>query len=228
MSRCIHFIYLGIFAVFLGCEPRERQFEAEAHTVFGLMRMVESYEIDYPGTRITNLTQVFSGLNRDYPYQWHTRFKPYGKHAGFTNSFFEKYVFFQKGITNSLVGGEILFMNATPYPTAYNEMQRTVVVKASDGYFRVLLLEDRVQLMLKESGIAEPKPLRMPAPPPAPPENNPMTLRTQISRFFMRVAAFIGISQHWLLLRNITFFAFVGAGSALTAYLVLERVRRRK
>ena len=173
-----------------GCEHRDQQFELEARTVFGLMNMLRWYESDNPGVQVTNLSQLFWGLNRDYPYAWDKQFRMFGKDAGFRNSFFERYVFFPAGITNSHFDGQLVFMNAQPYPEARGGMERTVVFKAAGGYYRRTLGEERVQQLFKDAGIDEPRPLEMPPPPPAP-------LDTRYSPSFVaRVRGFVlGILQ---------------------------------
>lgn len=225
-QKAFNLFLCSIVSVLAGCEPRQKQFEVEARTVFGLIKMLESYELEHPGVPITNLSQVFSGLEREYPHNWHKQLNAFGKFAGFTNSFYERYVFFPSGVTNSRIGGELVCMNAIPYPAPYNEMNRSLVAKAANRYFRVPLREEQIQHLLKEANIPEPKPVPMPAP-PAPPATEPMAFSTKVSRFFMRLAGYLGISEHWLLLRNATFLVVVVGIFALGGYLLFSRVRRR-
>lgn len=160
-------IFIGCLSA---CSSEEQQHTIEAQTIFGVLRLLPLYEHSYPGVQITNLAQVIAGLQRDYPYGWHERLKRFGKYAGFTNSIFEKYVFFPPGITNAKFEGELLLMNAVPYPNAYGEMERTIISKTKDVHHRRTLPEDRIQHLFKETGIAEPKPTPMPSPPAIPPE----------------------------------------------------------
>lgn len=213
-----------------GCSRESPQFEAEGQTINEIFRLLPIYVAEHPDIRIVSAEQLLTnhtGIVGDYPHQWHRRFQRYGRHAGFTNSVYEKYVFFAPGIRNSKIEGELFLMNAAPYPGSTGEMQRKVVSKTSDSFHCQTFSEQTVQLMLKESGIAEPKPIRMPTPPPAPPEAAPMPFSTKVSRFFMRVADYAGISGHWLLLRNITIGAGMVALALLGAYLWFSRTRRR-
>jgi len=127
------------------------------------------YTYEHPGIRITNLPQVFIAAEQGYPQQWHGRFETFGKQAGFTNSFYEKYAFFSPGITNPWMEGELVLMNARPYPGPEDKLLRNVVSRSGNRYFRQSLSETAIQRFLKESSVAEPKPVPMPPPPPDPP-----------------------------------------------------------
>ncbi len=220
-----HIVWLLVLVLPTGCERKQRQFEAEAQTIFSLIKMVESYQIDHLDVRITNFGQVFAGLGKEYPHVWHAQFQAFGTHAGFTNSFFEKYVFLPTGITNRRIEGEILFMNARPYPGPDREMKRTLVAKEIDGFVRQSFSENTIQKILSESGVIEPKPMPMP-PPPAPPDRPPMPVSAKVSRFFMRVADFVGLSGHWLTLRNATFLTSLAAMLVMGGFLWASRSRR--
>lgn len=209
-----------------GCSPAEKQHTVEAQTIFGVIRLLPIYEHSYPAVPITNLAQMITGLERDYPYGWHQGLMRFGKYAGFTNSIYEKYIFFPPGVTNPKFEGELLLMNARPYPSANGKMGRTVVSKAAGIYHRNVLREERIQQVFKEAGIVEPKAVTMP-PPPVPLKEEPIPISIKVSRFFMKAADFLGISQHWLLLRNATVVASLVMFTWLGGYLLFSRVRRR-
>jgi hypothetical protein len=168
--------------------------------------------------RITNLAQLFVVAKRDYPHEWHYRFQRFGKNAGFTNSFFEKYVFFPSGVTHPRLEGDFYFMNARPYPGPDGEMQRTIVFKAADGYRRVVLGEDYVQRILKEAGVTEPEPVAMPPPqlsafrPPSRP-----SIFVRLRNHFLGFAHGIGLRDPltlvlWYAFLTVPFFLLLLAG----------------
>jgi hypothetical protein len=163
---------LGMALLLCSCEHRVKQFEAEAHAIFGLQNLLKEYEAVYPGVRVTNVSQLFIDLDRSYPHEWHQQFNGFGNTAGFTNSIYEKYVFFPSGITNPKFEGELLLMNAKPYPSPKGEMERSLVSKSAGVHHWITLREDRIQQFFKEAGIAEPKPVVMSPPSPAPPETD--------------------------------------------------------
>ncbi len=209
----------------LGCAPDEKQHVVESQVIFGILRLLPIFEHSHPGVQMTNLAQVVAGLDRDYPYGWHEQLLRFGKRAGFSNSIYEKYVFFPPGLTNRLFEGELVMMNAEPYPDAAGEMGRTLISKEGGVFFRQSIREARVQQLFKDGNVLEPKPMPMP-PPPAPPDRPPMPVSAKVSRFFMRVADFVGLSGHWLTLRNATFLTSLAAMLVMGGFLWASRSRR--
>jgi len=151
-----------------GCRRKEKQFTAEAQTARSIMLLLEWHELEKPGVRATNLAHVFADINKLYPYDWHQRFKRFGKYAGFQNSIFEKYVFLPPGKTNRYVDGEIIAVNAQPYPSP-DGPERIIISRVGPGpkqYRYYSYKEERIPGIIGDI----PKPQPMPAPPPAPPE----------------------------------------------------------
>ena len=163
-------LWLAVLAcgLFSGCEKQEKQNTAEAQTVLGTMRILKDYDLAHPGVRVTNLSQLFPVGDQIYPHHWHRRFAAFGKSAGFTNSIYEKYVFFRPGVTSRWMEGDVVFMNTSPYPGP-DGLKRSMVSKGAGVYHWKTLSEDQVQRLLKESGITEPRPAVFPPPPPEPP-----------------------------------------------------------
>jgi hypothetical protein len=162
--------------VIASCSHREQQSEAESRTINEIFRLLPVFVAEHPGVRIISIEQLLTNHTRqvgDYPHQWHNRFKQFGKHGGFTNSVYEKYAFFPPGIHTSRIEGELLFINAKPFPGPRGEMERIVVAMAPDGFVRRSMSEETVQLLFREIEITEPKPIPMPPPPLAPPEMEP-------------------------------------------------------
>jgi hypothetical protein len=184
------------------------QYEAEAKAIFGIMRMLAHYDLEHPNARPTNLSQLFLVSEQDYPYEWGRQFRTYGNNAGFTNSIYEKYVFFPPGITNRRVTGEIVLMNAHPYPANNGELQRTIVSKSAEGYHREPIGEDLIQTLFKEAGVVVPKPPLAPRPPLAPPQ---IELKEPL---FSRIR---GRFLEFLQLNGIS-----GSAAAATWYIVLS------
>ena len=65
---------------------------------------------------------------------WHDRFRRFGKRAGFKNSIYEKYIFFPPGMRSKGLPGEVVMMNAMPYPGPEGELRRTIVFLADGKY----------------------------------------------------------------------------------------------
>ena len=187
----------------IGCNGDADQAEAEALAARELSRCLETYTIYHPGARPTNLSQLYDGINRQYPYHLHERFLPFGKRKGFSNSFYEKYVFPAPGVTNPFMGavGEVLFLNAQPYKDGRGTMKRRVFVETSKGYMLVTLPEDVVQQVFWLSKREIPKPSPMPRPPPKPTED-PAPSYTSAQRLRMLLATIaeeMGLGRgHWL------------------------------
>jgi hypothetical protein len=161
----------------------------ETRTLHWVHKWVGLYEAKFPGVTITNLEQVYRGLNREYPHSAHDDFRPYGKHAGFKTSFFEKYVFFPPGNTSHVAQGEVHFMNAQPFPLRGSGMGRRVVRRNA----RFAMKEERVQQMLAEDGL---KPLALGTislPPPRPPEPE-IPFQFRIQEKFWRACGKLGLS----------------------------------
>jgi hypothetical protein len=198
----------GLAFLLWGCQRDEarQQYSIEGRTVGRIINLLQLHDAK-PGTPVTNLAQAFADLDVDYPHTWHRQFKAFGKHAGFTNSFFEKYIFFPPGITNYWIDGELLFMNAKPYPGPRGEVMRTVISKGGKVYYHQVFLEERVQQIFKEASIAIPKVTPMPAV-PAPPEAKrvwevsrpetrefPLWVRMQLG--IMDLCQWLGVNPSW-------------------------------
>jgi hypothetical protein len=195
-----------------------RQYVVEAQTISFIYRAYNQQE------PITNLMQVFTERGPYYPHDLDAKFRAYGKHAGFTNSFYEKYIFFPPGLTNRHFKGELLFMNAKPYPAPHDEMQRQIVSWAAGQFYTRPCSEKAVQQMFREMGIQEPKPEAMP-PPPAPPpgfgKREPLTDRFWY--WFITITSAWGVTQeaYWVLL-------FLMAAVPLLLLILLARWLSRR
>jgi len=176
----------------LSCSRRPSQEEMEAQTLRWVDKWVRLYEVKFPGITITNLDQVYRGLDRAYPHSVHDELKPYGKHAGFKTSFFEKYVFFPLGNTSHWAQGEVAYMNAQPFPLREgNGMGRRLVFRNSSYRYHTMS-EERVQRMLTEDGL-KPLPLgTISLPPPRPPEPE-IPFHFRIQEKFWRACGKLGL-----------------------------------
>jgi hypothetical protein len=216
-----------VLLVLAGCTPKRTQYQAEGRTALDIITFLKVYELRHPEMRPTNLFQVFVGVNKHYPHFLHDRFVPFGVQAGFTNSFYEKYVFPAPGVTNRLIKGEVLLLNAEPYRDGYGDLVREVISKTSDGYQRNTLSERTVQELFKEASAKIPDPTPMPAPPTAPAADryeDDAARRT--SRFFVRLAEYLGLDGRtgWILQ-----YATLGLGIvAIAALLVWSRPFSRR
>ena len=155
-----------------GCRERPAQVAVKQQTLQRLTGLLRFYDIDFPGVRPTNFSQVFLDLQRPYPHGIDSQFRAFGAHAGFTNSFYEKYIFLPPGLSHRMIEGEILLLNAQPFPDRDGKLGRMVLSKLGAGHasYRInWILEPRIQQIFQEAGIKVPKPPLMLPPPPEPP-----------------------------------------------------------
>jgi hypothetical protein len=179
------FLMVGLSA----CREQTTQISEEHRAINRLMPLLSFYEADFPGVRVTNLAQVFH--DRPYPYGLEEIFRAFEGNAGFTNSFYEKYAFPSGVVTNHYVEGEILFLNAAPFPNRKGQLGRMVVSKpaTSNAVHRIMWLsEDGVQKVFAEAGVEIPKPPSMPQP-PAKPALEPPDKEMQPPPFFKITSA---------------------------------------
>jgi hypothetical protein len=196
----------------IGCQKRETQYAMENRAgkhLAGLLGMYDALENPRP----TNLAQVYETFRSPYPYDWHKSFRRFGKQAGFENSFFEKYIFLPAGVTNRWIPGEIVMMNARPFEANRKQKHRGVFSKIGSQYGWNSLSEERIQQLLRDAGISEPKPMSM-SPPPAEPidefsrEFPPESLVTRISNVIIFWGTSVGLSSSSaVVFRHIIFFS---------------------
>jgi hypothetical protein len=166
---------LGVlFAVTLiGCDRKLMKLRKLEGTSAGVMQQfLDLYEAQNPGIAITNLPQVFNGtmeLGRwgsKHPAFFDLEFRKFGKYAGFTNSFYEKYVRVPPFVTNRAFPREPIFMNAQPVPDYDGGYGRYVVWREGPQYHRNNFVpEEQIQEAFRRAGVAIPKPTPMPKPP---------------------------------------------------------------
>src|SRR5829696_3762387 len=167
------FVGLAGLVVMSGCGRRVAKLnELEQNAAAAIERGLMYYEGLYPGVAITNLPQVFEGATRLD--QWHILhparldldFQKFGKDAGFTNSFYEKYVRVPPGITNRAFPKEAVFMNALPVPDYEGGFGRYVIWREGpQDYRNNWAPESQIQEAFKRAGIPIPRPTPMPKPP---------------------------------------------------------------
>jgi hypothetical protein len=210
MSRsCLSLLILAVvMASFSGCAKREPQSTLEHQTVIAIANMLMTYEFRHPSVHVTNLAQIYTGLNKPYPHRWHHQFARYGKDAGFTNSFYGRYVFLPAGLTNRFVEGELVMMNAVPFPDSTGRLGRMVLSRVGGTYqqwrFRWFAEQD-VQSLFAQLGTTIPKPQVMP---PAPHEGKrvwevsrpetrefPLWMRMQLG--IMDLCQWLGVNPSW-------------------------------
>jgi len=122
---------VSMIAVAAGCNPAPPpQAAREAQAAAAVRAAIIFYENDFPGRQLTNLAQVFEHTSASaYPHYLDRWFRPYGNKAGFTNSFYEKYVFVPRGIIDARVPGEILLVSSQPFPDRQGHMNRVIVFR---------------------------------------------------------------------------------------------------
>jgi hypothetical protein len=174
------------------CSRHPSQQAMEAQTLKWVDKWVQLYEVRFPGVTITNLEQVYHGLNRSYPHSVHDDFKPYGKYAGFNTSFFEKYVFFSPGTTSRWAEGEVVYMNAQPFPLSTETgMGRKLVLRNATVRQRTMN-EELIKEMLAENGV-KPLPLGSISPRPGQTLEPEVGFHLRLHDKFVRVCYNLGL-----------------------------------
>jgi hypothetical protein len=213
-----------------GCDRPKRQYELEGHAAKDITKVLSVYD-SLARPPVTNLAQVFASLEIDYPYFWHERFVPFGKQAGFSNSFFEKYVVLPRGITNRWVHGEIFMMNAKPFGDHQGALERGVFSKVDRQYAWQVVPEDEIQAMLRETGISEPTPQPMPSPPPKPKHpfaDSEPSILTELSNVIVAWGLWLGLSERGALVFRHAVFAAPFILLPLLAMFVWRRTRSKR
>ena len=194
MQRRTALLCVLLGAVFSGissCDRKTQELrELEAEAAGAIYRALDRYEALNPTTEVTNLPQVF---NVTQLRRWHVlhpalfdqEFRKFGQYAGFTNSFYEKYVRVPATVTNRAFPSEARFMNAQPVPDYEGRFGRYVIWREGPQYHRSSWVpEDQIQEAFRRAGLAVPKPTPMPKPPV--PEGRPYSapLSARVRLFF--------------------------------------------
>jgi hypothetical protein len=213
-----------------GCRQRRSQITEEYEAARAVANMLQIYEWDHPNMPITNLLQAAQALPKGYPHGLHNKFKRFGKHAGFKNSFYEKYVFLPPGMTSpvaprflrGLFEGELVFMNAQPFPNSERKLGRILVSRPGNTYqeYRLRWLEEEhVQQMFREIGIHIPKPTPMPPPPKAPRDPYAVPWHVEVSVAFDKLAEYLGMEGKGHVLRNVSYALVIVSSISFTLWI---------
>jgi hypothetical protein len=205
--KCLFPLVAIVLLVLSGCGRKmARLHELEANSAGAIERCLSRYEATHPGLNITNLPQVLNGamvLNQwhsSHPAYFEMEFRKLGKYAGFTNSFYEKYIRVPPGVTNQAFPKDPIFMNAYPFPDFDGRYGRYVIWREHPQTFRATWArESQVQEAFQRAGVPIPKPSPMPKPPypgPRPQQDYPLKTRTMI--FFKELCRDNGLNpQFW-------------------------------
>jgi hypothetical protein len=215
----------------VGCIKEKPQSYWEHNAARTIIHYMNIYDGLNPGVAKTNVAQIMTNIdNRPYPIELHRELLRFGKHAGFTNSFYEKYVFVPSGMTNLVKHGQPLLINSQPFPNRDGQMQRYVIYEivwhGQPAYSYIPLPEDFVQKAFKQAGVTIPEPPRFPPAPPIPPPP-PIPFNQKVHKYFRNLAVQIGMSSyHGRVLERIV--AGLGVVSlVIVCSLVLRYARRR-
>jgi hypothetical protein len=172
--KALLWVLLGAaFSNFWGCDRRTQELrELEGNAAAAIYRALDLYEGLHPTIEVTNLPQVFNGATELS--RWHIlhpaffdrEFRKFGKYAGFTNSFYEKYVRVPANVTNHAFPTEAMFMNSQPVPDYDGGFGRYVIWREGPQYHRSSWVpEEQIQEAFRRAGVPIPKPTPMPKPP---------------------------------------------------------------
>jgi hypothetical protein len=196
-----HLLFLVTAIAVSGCGRKVAKLnELEGSAAGTIQKFLDLYEAQNPGITITNLPQVFSTTmelgrwHRSHPAFFELEFKKFGNYAGFTNSFYERYVRVPPFVTNRAFPKEPIFMNAQPFPDYHGHWGRMVVWREAPQYHRNNFVpEEQIQEAFRRAGVVIPKPTPMPKPPvpgDAPYPQHSLFTRTRL--FFRDLAADYG------------------------------------
>jgi hypothetical protein len=191
-----------------------------------MAKILAFYESQFPSRTITNAEQVFIDTGTPYPERWHHYFRAFGKHAGFKNSVFEKYVLVPS-IRHPAVTGELVMLNATAFPNDTGAFGRVLVSKTGTGvedWMQTWFPEEEVQRIFQDAGQTIPKPVPM-APPPDVAEPEPLPLGPRVERYFVDVAVNLGVGSATGRLMMWSTFALFGITMVLLLWLVWSKSR---
>jgi hypothetical protein len=198
---CICVSVLSCLLICCGCGRKIAKLnELEGNAAGAIQKFLDLYEAENRGVQITNLQQVFIGaaeLNRwhqKHPAFFQMQFNKFGKYAGFTNSFYEKYVRVPSGVTNPAFPTEPIFMNAQAFPNHDGRYGRMIIWRENPQYHRNNWVpEEQIQEAFKRAAIAIPQPTPMPKPPtPAGSPYPQHSLATRIELFFTELSGDYG------------------------------------
>jgi hypothetical protein len=223
------FFTLGIW----GCRERPDQIEVEQVLGNRIVSLFKELESTTPGTIATNLADLHASLGRPYPHAWHDQLNQFGNMAGFSNSIYEKYVFFPRGLSVGQVEGELLLMSARPFPNRKKALGRIVITKPGRSDLRYLVSwveEQRLQQLLSNAGINTPKPVlkSRPPPAPAPAEEFRPSQWSKTAKYFYAVAGLSGLGVERGGLLQWWTFALVASLPALGVVWVVWRWLKRR
>jgi hypothetical protein len=156
----------------LSCREKVAQISIEQRMALGLVYLLGPYETQHPGLELTNVSQLYANAGAGYPYPEGKLLRQFGTYAGFTNSIYEKYVFTSANARPKTAQGELILLNALPFPNGDGTLGRMAISKAAPGAggYRIMWYsEHQVERIFREAGITIPKSRPMPSPPPEPP-----------------------------------------------------------
>jgi hypothetical protein len=194
------------FISLLGCDRKTQELrELEGNAAAAIYRALDRYEASNPTMEVTNLPQVFNAVTELS--RWHIlhpaffdlEFRKFGQHAGFTNSFYEKYVRVPATVTNRAFPDGAIFMNAQPVPDYDGGFGRYVIWREGPQYHRSSWVpEDQIQEAFRHAGVSIPKPIQMPKPPVPVGDPYPQhSLFTRTRLFFRDIAADYGPNRYF-------------------------------
>lgn len=181
-----------------GCRVKPDQALEEYNGASFITRVVAFYERQNPNVRLTNLHQAFDATGTPYPARYHHYFRAFGKHSGFRNSIFEKYVFVFPPITNRAVMGEIVLLNAQPFPDQKGKNGRIICSKTplvDDGWMVKWYSEEEVKEFFRAAGQSIPKPVPMPPPTDLAPSSRP-PLPVRVEEYFGDITENLGMGTN--------------------------------
>lgn len=181
-----------------GCSRLNPQADTEAKFAGDITGWLKRYESEVSRSPVTNLSELFPLAKHGYPYFHHRQLSEHGKYSGFTNSLVEKYSFFWPRFTNRFVQGEVICMNAQPFP-GYGDGLYRIYIAQSDGAY----IHRAIPEMMAQRIFAEMKSAVVPLPnvglPPPPPkevqESWNLTLAERYDRFVWRLSYALGLDS---------------------------------
>ena len=176
-------ILAATFFILGGCRYINPQEDVESKFAQDQIKCMTIHEISSTNIPVTNITQLFLA---GYPHVAHEKLLRFGKHAGFKTSLVEKYIFFWPRLKHPNLFGEVICMNAHPFPDTDGRLGRFYISNTGkrelargsqdpgsnvlvNAYSYTFISEDRLQRVFQDV-----KPSIAPLPPiQAPPTPSP-------------------------------------------------------
>lgn len=219
-----------------GCGRREAEERdlLESRAASRMLKFIQLHAAQFPDRPRTNLAQIGEEIGAEYPHDLHNAFKARSGLIGFTNSFYEKYVFAPSGIRDKEVDAEIVALTAQPVRDAQGQLVRILIERKIDNETNWgvrWVVEPKVQQYFTDAGAIIPPPVLVHAPASlrAVQAKPNCSFTDKVEMVFRNLAEDLGLGRnHWLtVLATVVILFLLGLAIVLLSFLWRSRHRDR-